>query len=63
MWQAETEISLEARMFRELLVHVDGSEAGRRRVRFAVDLAARMGTRLSGLHVTPVPEVPPLYKP
>ena len=49
-------------MFRDLLVHVDGSEAGRRRVRFAVDLAARMGARLSG-HVTPAPEVPPLYKP
>jgi nucleotide-binding universal stress UspA family protein len=50
-------------MFRDLLVHVDGSEAGRRRVCFAVDLAARMGARLSGLHETPPPEVPPLYKP
>jgi len=50
-------------MFRDLLVHVDGSEAGRRRVQFSVDLAARMGARLSGLHVTPPAEVPPRYKP
>ena len=50
-------------MFRDLLVHVDGSEAGRRRLQFAVDLAQRTGARLSGLHVMPPPEVPPLYKP
>jgi nucleotide-binding universal stress UspA family protein len=50
-------------VFRDLLVHVGGSEAGRRRVRFAADVAQRMGARLSGLHVTPPPEVPPLYKP
>jgi nucleotide-binding universal stress UspA family protein len=50
-------------MFRDLLVHVDGSEAGRRRVQVAVDLAARLGARLTGLHVTPPVEVPPLYKP
>ncbi|MFI5012594.1 MAG: universal stress protein [Hyphomicrobiales bacterium] len=46
-----------------MLVHVDGRETGRRRVRFAVDLAASIGARLSGLHVTPPPEVPPRYKP
>ena len=50
-------------MFRDLLVHVDGSPAGRRRVQFAVGLAARMDARLSGLHVTPPTEVPPVYKP
>ena len=50
-------------MFRDLLVHVDGGQGGRRRVQFAVALAARMGARLSGLHVTPLPDVPPLYKP
>lgn len=50
-------------MFRDLLVHVDGGEAGRRRVQFAVDLALRTGARLSGLHVMPPPDVPPLYKP
>jgi nucleotide-binding universal stress UspA family protein len=50
-------------MFRDLLVHVDGGKAGRRRVQFAVDLAIRLGARLSGLHVTPPPEVSPRFKP
>jgi nucleotide-binding universal stress UspA family protein len=50
-------------MFRDLLVHVDGGEAGRRRLQFAIDLALRTGARLSGLHVMPPPDVPPLYKP
>ena len=50
-------------MFRDLLVHVDGSDAGRRRLQFAIDLALRTGARLSGLHVMPPPDVPPLYKP
>jgi nucleotide-binding universal stress UspA family protein len=50
-------------MFRDLLVHVDGSEAGRRRVQFAIDLALRTDAGLTGLHVMPPPDVPPLYKP
>src|SRR5664279_3886407 len=50
-------------MYRDLLVHVDGSEAGRRRVQFAIDLALKTGARLSGLHVMPPPDEPPLYKP
>jgi nucleotide-binding universal stress UspA family protein len=50
-------------MYRDLLVHVDGSSAGRRRVRFAVTLARRMGARLSGIHVTPAPDVPLKFKP
>src|SRR5450756_109217 len=50
-------------MLRDLLVHVDGSDAGRRRLQFAIDLALRTGARLSGLHVMPPPDVPPLYKP
>ena len=50
-------------MFRDLLVHVDGSRAGRRRVQFAADLAIRTCARLSGIHVTPPAEVPPRYKP
>src|ERR1035437_1415181 len=47
-------------MVRDLLVHVDGGQAGRRRVQFAVALAGRMGARRSGLHVTPPADVPPL---
>ncbi len=50
-------------MLRDLLVHVDGSPAGRRRVGFAIELAERTGARLDGLHVTPPAEVAPLYKP
>ena len=50
-------------MYRDLLVHVDGSSAGRRRVQFAITLAHRMGARLSGIHVTPPPEVPLKFKP
>jgi len=50
-------------MLRDLLVHVDGSDAGQRRLQFAIDLALRTGARLSGLHVMPPPDVPPLYKP
>jgi nucleotide-binding universal stress UspA family protein len=50
-------------MLRDLLVHVDGSEGGRRRVKLAIDLAGRTGARVSGLHVTPPAEVQPLYRP
>jgi nucleotide-binding universal stress UspA family protein len=50
-------------MYRDLLVHVDGGRAGRQRVQFAADLAALMGARLSGLHVTPPADVPPVYRP
>jgi nucleotide-binding universal stress UspA family protein len=50
-------------MLRDLLVHVDGSGAGRRRVQFAAGLAARTRARLSGLHVTPPVEVPVQFKP
>jgi nucleotide-binding universal stress UspA family protein len=50
-------------MFRDLLVHVDGGQAARRRVQLAAELAARMSARLSGLHVTPPVEVPLRYKP
>lgn len=50
-------------MIRDLLVHVDGGQTGRRRVQFAADLAEQTGARLSGIHVTPPAEVPPLYKP
>jgi nucleotide-binding universal stress UspA family protein len=49
-------------MYRDLLVHVDGGPDGRARLRFAVELAERLNARLSGLHVTPPAEVPPMYK-
>jgi nucleotide-binding universal stress UspA family protein len=50
-------------MIRDLLVHVDGGEAGRQRVRLAVEMAERAGARLTGLHVMPPADIRPLYKP
>jgi nucleotide-binding universal stress UspA family protein len=50
-------------MYRDLLVHVDGSGAGRRRVQLAVELATLLEAQLSGLHVTPPVEVAHRYKP
>jgi nucleotide-binding universal stress UspA family protein len=50
-------------MLRDLLVHVDGDEPGRQRVKLAVELARRTGACLAGLHVTPPAEVSPRYKP
>ena len=39
-------------MFRDLLIHVDGSDAARARLAFAEKLATRLSARLSGLHVS-----------
>jgi nucleotide-binding universal stress UspA family protein len=50
-------------MLSDLLVHVSGDEAGRERVTLAVGLAQRTGAQLSGVHITPPPEIPPRYKP
>ena len=50
-------------MLRDLLVHVDGSLAGRTRVQLAVKLAACAGAKLSGIHVTPPIEVPSRVRP
>lgn len=50
-------------MYRDLLVHVDGSDHARLRARLAVDLAQRSEAHLAGLHITPPVEIPPHYKP
>lgn len=50
-------------MLKDLLVHMDASEAGRRRLQLSIGLARNTGARLTGLHVTPPPDVEPLYKP
>ncbi len=50
-------------MYRDILVHVDASEAGAGRLALALALASRFGARLSGLHVVPRPDLRPLYKP
>jgi nucleotide-binding universal stress UspA family protein len=50
-------------MLRDLLVNVEATQTGRRCVQFAADLAVLIGARLSGIHVTPPADVPPVYKP
>lgn len=50
-------------MIEDVLVHVDGTPAGERRVAYAFDLAERHGARLTGLHVTAPVDVPPYFKP
>jgi nucleotide-binding universal stress UspA family protein len=50
-------------MIKDILVHVDGTRAGERRIAYAFDLAERHHARLTGLHVTAPADVPPHYKP
>jgi|WetSurMetagenome_2_1015567.scaffolds.fasta_scaffold142201_3 nucleotide-binding universal stress UspA family protein len=50
-------------MYRDLLVHVDPSDAGRRRLAYALSMAEEFGARLTGIHVRTPPDLPPLYKP
>jgi nucleotide-binding universal stress UspA family protein len=49
--------------FKDILVHVDSTPASAVRLRLGISLARRFGARLSGLHVTPDPDVPPYFKP
>jgi nucleotide-binding universal stress UspA family protein len=50
-------------MIKDILVHLDASEAGARRLDLALQLAALVNGRLTGVHVTPPTELAPLYKP
>lgn len=50
-------------MLRDLLVHVSATQAARRRVQFAVELAERFGARLSGIHVIAPADLAPVFKP
>lgn len=50
-------------MIRDILVHVDGTAAGRRRIAYAFNFAERHQARLTGLHVTAPVDVPPYYRP
>ena len=50
-------------MYRDLLVHVDGSSADGKGCSLPSPLARRMGARLSGIHVTPPPGRPLKFKP
>ncbi len=48
---------------KDFLVHADGTQAGRSRVRYALTLAGAFGARLTGVHVKPPVDVPPAFKP
>jgi nucleotide-binding universal stress UspA family protein len=50
-------------MISDLLVHVDPTEAGRRRLDYAISMAMALQARLTGTHVLAEPDLPPLYKP
>ena len=50
-------------MFRDILVHVDGSDAAPARIRLALGICGASKARLTGLHVTPPADVEPVYKP
>lgn len=50
-------------MLRDLLVHIGSGDQCRQVLTVAIDIAVRSGTRLSGLHVTPTPDIPAVYKP
>jgi nucleotide-binding universal stress UspA family protein len=49
--------------FKEILVHIDSTRSSLNRLDLGLALARRFKARLSGLHVTPDPEVPPYFKP
>ncbi len=49
-------------MIKDILVHVDGTKAGARRVSYALNLARRHHAVPSGLHVEANANAPPVYK-
>ena len=50
-------------MIKDILVHVDSTPTGKRRLSYAFDVAERHQARLTGLHVLAAVDVPPCYKP
>jgi nucleotide-binding universal stress UspA family protein len=50
-------------MIKDILLHVDASDAGMRRLDFALELAALTASRLVGVHVRHAAELAPVYKP
>jgi nucleotide-binding universal stress UspA family protein len=50
-------------MIKDILLHVDASDAGMRRLDFALELAPLTGARLVGVHVEHSAELAPVYKP
>ncbi|MBV8683665.1 MAG: universal stress protein [Caulobacteraceae bacterium] len=50
-------------MLRDILVHVDPTDGGRRRLVYALGMADTFGARLTGVHVRAPPDLEPMYKP
>jgi nucleotide-binding universal stress UspA family protein len=50
-------------MIKDILLHVDPSDAGMRRLDFALELASLTAARLVGVHVRHSAELAPVYKP
>lgn len=50
-------------MWKDVLVHVDGSQGGRNRATYSLMLAQRFGAHLTGLYVASECDVPPVFKP
>lgn len=48
--------------YRDILVHVDSTKPGSVRLSLAIALAKRFDARLSGIHIVPTPNVPPVYR-
>lgn len=50
-------------MIKDVLVHVDGTRSGQRRLTFAMALAKEHGAHLTAAHVVPPPDTPTVFKP
>ncbi len=50
-------------MLNDILVHIDDTSAGALRLVYALELAGRHGAELTGVHVTPPPDPPTVFKP
>ncbi len=50
-------------MIKDILVHVDGSAGGRRRLSFTLALARQYQAHVTALHVTPPADTPTVFKP
>ena len=50
-------------MIKDILVHLDSSSAGEARLAYAIDIALRHKSQLTGMHVIAPVDVPPVFRP
>jgi len=50
-------------MIKDVLVHVDGTRSGQRRLNFALALVKEHSAHLTAAHVVPPPDAPTVFKP